>query len=282
MEYEQIIYEPGKVARLILNRPQYLNAQGWQLREELDDAFARAAKDDAVGAIILSGAGKSFCAGHDISTAEDKEYRQTHGWGGTSRFDVFRNQRAICVENTLRWRNVPKPTVAMIHGYCIFAGWMVASAMDVLFASESALFLPSHFQYFSVPWDMGPRKAKEILYEHRFMTAWEAFEFGFINRVYADDELEKETLAYADRVADNYLRDPMRIRMVKFSVNSMQDRQGFSAEIETAYNNYATMMGLTQKELPHPKGGGLARSDVAKQNLEANRAWLKRATRESQ
>lgn len=281
MAYEQIIYEPGKVARLILNRPEYLNAQGWQLREELDDAFVRAKNDDAVGAIVLSGAGKSFSAGHDISTAEDKEYRQAHGWSGTSRFDIFRNQRAINVENTLRWRNVPKPTVAMIHGYCIFAGWMIASAMDVLFASESALFLPSHFQYFSVPWDMGPRKTKELLYEHRFMTAWEAYECGFLNRVYPDDELEKETMAFADRVADNYLRDPMRIRMVKFSVNNMQDRQGFSAEIETAFNNYCTMMGLAQREIPHPNVGGMARSDVAKQNLEANRAWLKRSTRES-
>ena len=281
MDYEQIIYEPGKVARLILNRPEYLNAQGWQLREELDDAFVRAKNDDAVGAIVLSGAGKSFSAGHDISTGEDEEYRQAHGWGGTSRFDIFRNQRAINVENTLRWRNVPKPTVAMIHGYCIFAGWMIASAMDVLFASESALFLPSHFQYFSVPWDMGPRKTKEILYEHRFMTAWEAYECGFLNRVYPDDELEKETMAFADRVADNYLRDPMRIRMVKFSVNNMQDRQGFSAEIETAFNNYCTMMGLAQRELPHPNVGGMARSDVAKQNLELNRAWLKRSTRES-
>jgi len=280
MDYEQIIYKPGKVARLILNRPQYLNAQGWQIREELDDAFVRAKEDDAVGAIVLSGAGKSFSAGHDISTAEDKEYRQAHGVDGTSRFDIFRNQRAITVENTLRWRNVPKPTVAMIHGYCIFAGWMIASAMDVLFASESALFLPSHFQYFSVPWDMGPRKTKEVLFEHRFMTAWEAYEFGFINRVYPDNELEKETMAFADRVADNYLRDPMRIRMVKFSVNNMQDRQGFSAEIETAFNNYCTMMGLAPRELPQPKDGGVARSDAARQNLELTRPWLKRSTRE--
>ncbi|MBW2623785.1 MAG: enoyl-CoA hydratase/isomerase family protein [Deltaproteobacteria bacterium] len=280
MEYQHIIYEPGKVARIILNRPQYRNAQSWLMREEMDHAFDQAAENDEVGAIILSGMGDNFSAGHDTGTKEDREYREAIGRAGTDRLSRYKNTRYTCLENTLRWRNVPKPTLAMVKGYCIFGGWMFASAMDILFAAESALFLPSHFQYFSVPWDIGPRKAKEILYEHRFMTAWEAYEYGFINRVFSEEKLEEETLAYADRVADNYLRDPFRLRTVKFSVNHMMDGMGFTTELEAGYQSYSTMMGLTPRELPDPKQGGLARAGEALEQLERSKPWLKTIGRE--
>ena len=71
MDYRHIAYEPGKVARVILNRPRYLNAQSYLLREEMDDAFSRAVKDGQVGAIVLSGNGDHFSAGHDIGAQED-------------------------------------------------------------------------------------------------------------------------------------------------------------------------------------------------------------------
>ncbi len=112
------------------------------------------------------------------------------------------------VQKTLEWRNCPKPTVALVHGYCIYAGWMLAAAMDVVFAAEDTLFLPGLVEYFSVPWDLSPRKAKEILLEHRFISAAEALAYGFVNRTYPADRLEEETLAYAGRVADNYLSAP--------------------------------------------------------------------------
>jgi enoyl-CoA hydratase len=280
MEYQHIIYEPGKVARIILNRPQYRNAQSWLMREEMDHAFDQAAEDDEVGAIILSGMGDNFSAGHDIGTREDREYREAIGRAEPGRLNRYKDMRYTCLENTLRWRNVPKPTLAMIKGYCIFGGWMFASAMDIIFAAESALFLPSHFQYFSVPWDIGPRRAKEILYEHRFITAWEAYEYGFINRVFPEEKLEEETLAYANRVADNYLRDPFRLRTVKFSVNHMMDGMGFTTELEAGYQSYCMMMGLTPRELPDPKQGGLARSGEALEQLERSKPWLKTIGRE--
>lgn len=274
MEYKEIIYEPGPVTKIIMNRPRYYNAQSWRLREEMDDAFNRAVDDEKVGAIVLSGNGKHFSVGHDIGTKEDKAYRNEQGHDGTDRMSHYRQQRAINVENTLRWRNLPKPTIAMIQGYCIFGGWMIASAMDILFAHEDALFLPTHFQYFCVPWDIGPRRAKEIIFEHRFMTAWEAFEHGFINRVLSTEKLEEETIAYAERVAKNYLDQPFRVRMAKFSINHMMDAMGFSAEIETAFHSYSLMRGLTPGELPSPETGGLAKTDVALKNLEINKPWL--------
>ncbi|MEE9517245.1 MAG: enoyl-CoA hydratase-related protein [Candidatus Adiutricales bacterium] len=275
MEYRHIIYEPGKVARIILNRPQYRNAQSWLMREEMDHAFEQAVEDEEVGAIILSGMGDNFSAGHDIGTKEDKEHRKAIGRAEPGRLNRYKDTRYTTLENTLRWRNLPKPTLAMVKGYCIFGGWMFASAMDIVFAAESALFLPSHFQYFCVPWDIGPRKAKEILYEHRFMTAWEAYEYGFINRVFTEEKLEEETLAYADGVADNYLRDPFRLRTVKFSVNHMMDGMGFTTALEAAYQSYSVAMGLTPRELPDPKKGGLARTGEALENLERAKPWLR-------
>ncbi|MBU2548917.1 MAG: enoyl-CoA hydratase/isomerase family protein [Proteobacteria bacterium] len=281
MDYRHIIYEPGRVARIILNRPRYLNAQSYLMREEMDDAFRRAAEDDAAGCIVLSGAGEHFSVGHDIGTQEDVDYckeRGDVGWALDTRNERFWDQRATFMENTLRWRNLPKPTMAMVKGYCIFGGCMFASAMDVIFAAEDALFLPGTIQFFHAPWDLGARKAKEILFEHRYMPAREAMKFGFVNRVFPREALEEETLAYAGRVADNYLRDPFWYRMTKFNINHMQDAMGFSNEIQAGYNNYMVMTGVIRPELPHPSEGGFARTKIAKNNLEASRPWIESET----
>lgn len=273
MEYQHIIYQPGKVARLILNRPRYMNAQSRLMRDEMDDAFARAAEDDEVGVIVLSGAGDHFSSGHDLGTAEEMADRQERGYP-TDRFGRYRRVRATTLENSLRWRNLPKPTIAMVHGYCIFGGWIFAAAMDIVFASEDALFLPSHVQYFSIPWDIGPRKAKEVLFEHRFMTAWEAYRHGLVNRVFPGEKLEEETLAYAQRVADNWTRDPIRLRTFKFSINHMMDTMGFTAELEAAYQSYFIVTEMREREIERDDKGGIAQTRTALQNLELTRPWL--------
>src|SRR3954468_8644233 len=112
-EYGHILYQPGAVARIILNRPQYRNAQGRRMIEELDDAFARAKDDRDVRVIIMSGAGDSFSAGHDLGTPEELE--DPRSWmGPTDRLDRYVRERELWVESALRWRNVPKPTIAMV------------------------------------------------------------------------------------------------------------------------------------------------------------------------
>ena len=284
MDYEHILYEPGPVARIRLNRTKYHNAQSWLMCEEMNDAFQKAADDETVGCILLSGEGKHFSVGHDIGTREDKAFRKEHGHVPENRKQRHEKMRDMTFEKTLKWRNIPKPTIAMVHGYCIFAGWMFASAMDIIFTAESAMLLPTHFQYFSVPWEMNPRKAKEVIFEHRFMTAWEACDHGFVNRVYPEDQLEKETLAYAHRVADSYFLDPLRVKITKFSINHAMDTMGFTAELENAYNNYCLIRGLAIRDLPHPDQGGLARVSQARENLEKTRGWLdavnRRANRE--
>lgn len=273
MEYKQIIYQPGKVARIILNRPRYLNAQSRIMREEMDDCFTHAMEDEKVGAVVLSGAGTSFSAGHDIGTPEEVLDAQQRG-DIRDRYGRYRRMRTICLEYCLRWRSLPKPTIAMVHGYCIYGGWMFASSMDVLFAADDALFLPGHTQYFSPPWELGWKKAKEVIFEHRFLTAWEAYEYGFVNRVYPKDKLEQETLAYAERVADNWLRQPFMVRTAKFSINHMMDTMGFTAAVEAAYQSFCLINGLEARANPRPSEGGYAQTDLAKKNYELAKPWL--------
>jgi len=165
----------------------------------------------------------------------------------------------------------------MVHGYCIFGGWMLASAMDVVFSAADSLFLPGFVEYFSTPWDIGPRRAKEILFEHRFMTAREAFDYGFVNRIFSAEALEEETMAYAGRVADNYLANPSWVRYCKFSINQMDEAAGLDTGIKAAFNNFCLMSTSYSSALSSTDEGGFARTKVARKNLELSLPWLTRA-----
>ena len=231
-DYRFIEYDVrNNVAYLTLNRPDQRNAQSRRLLEELDAAFAGAGADKDVHVIALMGAGEHFSAGHDLGSTEERADRIERPLqkGLRGRFD---HSRENFVEKTLRWRNVPKPTIAGVQGYCIFAGWMIASAMDIIYAADNAMLLASNFQYFSVPWDIPPRQAKELLYESRFIDAEEAKDLGLINRVFPAGELESAVVEYAERIAQN---DPFQLRMIKSAVNQVQDTQGFAAHIGAAH-----------------------------------------------
>ena len=219
------------VAVITTNRPEQYNAQSRQLLEELDRLFAEAGSDPNVHVITLFGAGKHFSAGHDLGSADelaDREARPIQA-GVRGKFDHSREQ---FVEKSMRWRNVPKPTIAGVQGYCIFGGWIVASAMDIIYAAESAMFLAANFQFFTVPWDLHPRKAKELLYESRFIDAQEALSLDLVNHVVPDETLQDSVLDYASRIARN---DPFQLRMMKMAVNQMQDTQGYHAHISAAH-----------------------------------------------
>ena len=249
MTYDEIIYEPGAVARIILDRPDVNNAQSRILLEEMDDAFNRAGADRDVHVVVLSGNGPHFSSGHDLGSEDELVDRAARGYDDErpGSYDRLRDRN---LTNTLRWRNFPKPTIAMVHGYCIYGGWMIASAMDVIFASDDARFLPAHNQYFGVPWDLGARKTKELLFQNRFLTAGEALDAGFVNRVYRPEDLERETVAYAAEVAQT---SPMHNRQVKFSVNNMLDAQGFTTHVTAAFQTYAmnaSGLGLATGSLP--------------------------------
>jgi enoyl-CoA hydratase len=233
--------QTGAVRTITTNRPDVLNAQSRILLEELDDAFNRAVDDEQVRVIILAGAGKHFSAGHDLGSPQEMEDQKKTalepGFKGEYRriYDRF-------YENTMRWRDLPKPTIAQVQGYCIMGGMMIASACDLIVASDDALFADravkwggAHVQYFSMPWDLGPRKAKEYLFTGEFIGAAEAEKLGLVNRVVPRAKLEEETMKLAQQIAE---RDPFALKFAKASVNEMQNAQGWREALEGAFKNY--------------------------------------------
>lgn len=233
--YETIRYEPGRVARVILNRPDHRNAQSAVLLQEVDQAFAEAVADPQVRVIVLSGEGEAFSSGHDLGTAEQKAWQQEHWRGPTDVEGHYTYSWDHFVDMSLRWRDLPKPTIAQVHGWCIFGGWLVASAMDLIVAADDTRFLTALLQYFPLPFDVGPRKAKELLFDSREISADEALEMGFVNKVVARADLETETMALATRIARN---NPFFLRMAKLSVNQSQDAAGFRTAIQGAHSHY--------------------------------------------
>jgi enoyl-CoA hydratase len=251
--YQRIKYEKaGRIARVIANRPEYRNAQSRPMLGEMDAAFTEAAHDDEVRVIIMSGEGEHFSAGHDIGTKEEMDDRKNkHPYPAGLPSD-YKRSWDIYNDMSLRWRDIQKPTIAQVHGYCIYAGWMIASCMDLIVASDDAKFLPAHFQYFSVPWDLPPRKAKEILWQARFVEAEEALELGFVNHVVPRDELASFTDDLAQQIAR---MDPFAARMVKFSVNQAQDAMGFRTAIQAAHSNFTLIQSASDREVPTDERG---------------------------
>jgi enoyl-CoA hydratase len=235
MPYTQLLFEKiERIGRITLYRPRYRNAQSTVLLKELDRAFEQAAEDDEVKVIILAGAGEHFSAGHDLGTPDERDNPASYfNTRGLKKRHLGSWQ--LFLDNTLRWRDLPKPTIAQVQGYCIFGGYMFASAMDLIVASEDAMFLPALTQYFSAPWDIGVRKAKEILFQSRFIDAQEALSTGLVNLVVPRAELEKETLALANRIAET---DEFTLRLLKFAINLAQDEMGFRNAVRNAHSHH--------------------------------------------
>src|SRR5215469_8153071 len=240
MAFQDILYTAdGPIGVVTLNRPQYRNAQGYRMLDEIDAAFDLARADEDVRVVLVTGAGGVFSTGHDLGTPEGIEYRRALGAKpGVETYDQFKRYN---LDLLLAWRNFPKPTIAMVEGYCIYAGWMLAAAMDVVFSADNAEFLAGFVEYMSIPWDIGIRRAKELCFESRFISAAEARDYGLVNRVLPLADLERETFAWARRVAEN---SPEALRFAKIQMNKAQDAQGFTAAVEDSLGDYQAMMHL--------------------------------------
>jgi enoyl-CoA hydratase len=221
------------IATVTLARPEYRNAQSVRLVRELDAAFRRAREDDEVRVIVLAGEGSSFSAGHDLGSPEDideVEWRAsapTRAVGARS-FDLYS-------ELTMGWRDLPKPTIAAVQGNCIYAGWSIASAMDIVVAADDSRFLPHLSEFFTLPWVIGPRRAKQVLFANRPLSAERALEFGMVAEVVPAAELASHVRELARGIAAN---DPALVRLIKGAVNNVEDTMGFAATIRAsqAYN----------------------------------------------
>ena len=179
-DYKYVSYEElddGRIARILLDRPEARNAQNRGMLVELHDAFLRAERDDEVRVVIFGGAGPMFTSGHDMGSEIAIEERQNHTSfqenGGTRKGAemLMLQEWHHFFENTRRWRNLRKITVAQVHGPVYAAGLMLMWACDLIVAAEDTVFADvvgtrlgmCGVEYFAHPWEFGPRKAKELL-----------------------------------------------------------------------------------------------------------------------
>jgi enoyl-CoA hydratase len=230
-----------KIATITLNRPEAANAQNAQLLEELDAAWTRAADDDEVAVIVLRGEGKHFSSGHDLKGSGVKIE------GKVTLEQVYRHEARRYLEFSLRWRNVPKPSIAAVQGRCIAGGLLLCWPCDLIVAAEDALFSDpvvlmgiGGVEYHGHTWELGPRKAKEILFTGRPVTALEAEQVGMVNRVVPRDRLDAETRELAAQIAQ---MPPFGLRQAKRAVNQTLDVQGFYAAVQSVFDVHQTGHG---------------------------------------
>jgi enoyl-CoA hydratase len=243
MDYKSILYgKADRIAKITVNRPEVRNAISIQVYKELDDAFTKAEEDDEVRVIVVAGAGDNFGAGHDIGSS-DRLAEQNLPVGAAKLAESMKDLSKFMWGMRDRQRNLSKPTIAMVQGYCIMGSWMLASACDLIIASEDARFVDravswggTHVEYFTLFWDVGPRKAKEYLWTGDFLDAKEAWRLGMVNRVVPREQLEEETITLAKRIA---LNDPFALRLSKSSVNQAMDIMGQSAAMKASFYMFA-------------------------------------------
>jgi enoyl-CoA hydratase/carnithine racemase len=239
---DQILYSASDgVAVITLNRPERANAQTMGLLDDLDAAWTRAADDDEVRVIVLRGNGKHFSSGHDL---KDRSFPVPDKITLES---IYRLEARRYLEYSLRWRNTPKPSIAAVQGKCIAGGLLLCWPCDLIVAADNAEFSdPVVFmgiggvEYHGHTWELGPRKAKEILFTGRAVTAVEAEQVGMVNRVVPLAELETATMDLARQIAQMH---PFALRQAKRAVNQTLDIQGFYAAIQSVFDIHHTGHG---------------------------------------
>jgi enoyl-CoA hydratase len=238
-------HDDGRIVRILLNRPETRNAQNRQLLVELGDAFLAAEADDDVRVVILGANGPTFSSGHDMSPASYKADVRHPTYainGGTRKGAEFRmlQEWHYFFENTRRWRNLRKITIAQVNGKVLAAGLMLAWACDLIVASDDAVFADvvgtrlgmCGVEYFGHPWEFGPRKAKELLLTGDSVEAEEAYRLGMVSKIFPVDELGERTLDFARRIAQV---PTMASLLVKEAVNQTVDNMGFSNALQACF-----------------------------------------------
>ena len=258
IDYETL--DEGRIARITLNRPDAMNAQNRGLLVELGDAFLKAEADDVVRVVILRGNGRHFSSGHDLGSKAAIAERTPgpdshpsyaiHGGGKLGAERLFLQEWHYFFENTRRWRNLRKITIAQVHGEVYAAALMLAWCCDLIVASEGTRFADvvgtrlgmCGLEYFAHPWEFGPRKAKELLLTGDALGVDEAHSLGMVSKVFPADDAAKQTVEFAKRIA---ALPSMTSLLIKESVNQSVDNMGFYNALQACF---------TLHELNHSHG----------------------------
>ena len=261
-------HDEGSIVRILLNRPGSRNAQNRGMLVELGDAFLAAEADDAVRVVILGGAGPIFSSGHDLGSKEaiaehrgpDRHPTYT-GNGATRKGTEARmlQEWHYFYDNTRRWRNLRKITIAQVHGTVYAAGLMLMWACDLIVAANDAEFADvvgtrlgmCGVEYFAHPWEFGARKTKELMLTGDSVTVEEAHRLGMVSKIFPTDELGDRTLEFARRIA---ALPTMTALLIKESVNQSVDNMGFYNALQACFTlhqlNHAHWAEVHENRMP--------------------------------
>ncbi len=280
-----ILYEVvDNVAWITMDRPGFNNAQNGQMTYALDDAFNRAVQDDDVRCIVLAGNGKHFSAGHDIGTPG----RDLH-----KHFDnrlmipphinkpaaelLYTREQEQYLGMCRRWRDIPKPTIAVVQGACIAGGLMLAWVCDLIVASEDAFFqdpvnplmgIPG-VEYFAHAYELPPRVAKEFLLLGERMSAERAYSFGMVNKVVPRDELRAATETWAKKLAG---QGRLGNWLTKQAINHVEELRGKRAAMDAVFHMHHFAHAQNDLVTGDSIGGVSGKSAASSNKAEAKKA----------
>lgn len=241
--YETLLYEHADgVATVTLNRPEALNALNATMRRELLAALTAVRRDDATRAVVITGAGRGFCAGADLrGGSAEREFRRVIGTEYNPLIEAM--------------RGLPKPVVASVNGVAAGAGMSLALAADLVVAAEDARFLPAFHRIGLVPDSglsrtlvraLGRHRALEILIGERQLSAADALAAGIVAAVVPAEHLAEATSQLARRLADGPTRG---IGLTKRLVNAAED-----ASLSDSLAGEAGMQELAGRTDDHAEG----------------------------
>jgi enoyl-CoA hydratase/carnithine racemase len=210
--------EDKRLAWIKLNHPEKLNILHLKMLNELYESLVEADRDDTVQAILVTGVGKAFSAGADVKELMEGDFEQGLRW-------LKAYWRVI---ETMR--ETGKPTIAAVRGPCVAGGHEVAMACDLIVAGRSAKLGQPEILVGStamglglqlLPLIVGEKRAREMLFTGRLLSAQEAYEFGLVNRVVDDGEVEEEARKLAVQIVDN--ASPQAFRVMKSGLKFWTD-----------------------------------------------------------
>jgi enoyl-CoA hydratase len=280
---EPVLYavEDG-VAWVTMNRPRFHNAQNSQMTYALDAAFRRAMDDAAVKVIVLAGEGKHFSAGHDIGTpgrdvgeSFDRAHLVPDHVDLPGAEFLYTREQEVYLGMCRRWRDMAKPTIAMVQGACIAGGLMLAWVCDLIVASDDAFFqdpvgrlmgIPG-VEYFAHGFELPPRVAKEFLLLGERMAADRAYSFGMVNKVVARDGLRAATAEMAAKLA---VQESLGMWLTKQAIHQVEDLRGKRSAMDAVFHMHHFAHAQNQIVSGHSVGGVTGKSAATDNKREAN------------